>query len=123
MKKMKNLEVHPRTQEVAPYYNRASIVLNLSDKKQFVETFGMTALEAMNCGLPTVVPTVGGIADMVSEGQTGFHIDVMDMEKIKQNIQRMLTDETMYQSLASNALKEAKKYDADAMVGRIMELL
>ena len=53
----KNLTIYPRQNDVVPFYNQASLVLNLSDKKQVVETFGLTALEAMSTGLPVIVPT------------------------------------------------------------------
>jgi glycosyltransferase involved in cell wall biosynthesis len=42
--------------------------VNLSDKTQFIETFGMTALETMAAGLPVIVPTEGGIAEMLRDG-------------------------------------------------------
>ena len=48
---MDNLQIVSRQNDVAPFYNEASIVLNLSDKRRFVETFGLTALEAMSAGL------------------------------------------------------------------------
>lgn len=119
----KNLNIHPRTDEVAPYYNAASVVVNLSDKRQFIETFGMTALEAMTDGLPTVVPTEGGIAEVVEDGKNGYKIDVSELDKIEQCIDRMLTDEKHYDRLSTNALMQSKKYEMDVMVDSIMELL
>ena len=54
--------------DVAKFYNQATLVVNLSDKTQFIETFGMTALETMAAGLPVIVPTEGGIAEMLRDG-------------------------------------------------------
>ena len=79
-----NLTVHPRQEDVVPFYNKASLVLNLSDRHRFIETFGLTALEAMTAGLPVIVPTVGGIAEMVEDGKNGYRIDVQNKEKIKE---------------------------------------
>lgn len=58
-----NLKIYPRQSDTTPFYMKASIVLNLSDKEKVIETFGMTVLEAMRAGLPVIVPTVGGIAE------------------------------------------------------------
>lgn len=44
-------------------------MLNLTNKNQAIETFGMTPLEAMTCGLPVIVPTVGGIAELVIDNK------------------------------------------------------
>ncbi len=119
----KNLDIHPRTDEVATYYNAASVVVNLSDKRQFIETFGMTALEAMTDGLPTVVPTEGGIAEAVEDGKNGYKIDVSELGKIEQCIDRMLTDKKHYDRLSANALVQSKKYEMDAMIDSIIKLL
>lgn len=64
-----NIDIHPRQSDVTPFYNRASLVLNLTNKNQAIETFGMTPLEAMTCGLPVIVPTVGGIAELVIDNK------------------------------------------------------
>ena len=37
-----------------------------------VETFGLVALEAMSCETPTISYTAGGLADVVSNGETGL---------------------------------------------------
>ena len=114
-----NLTVYPRQEDVAPFYNRASVVLNLSNKRDFVETFGLTALEAMSAGLPVIVPTVGGIAEMVTDGVEGYKIDVADLDAIERCIDSMLTDRATYAALAANALSASAGYSAGAMVDGI----
>jgi glycosyltransferase involved in cell wall biosynthesis len=39
------------------------------------EDFGITAAEAMSCGVPTVVPNGAGIAELVTHGENGFVVD------------------------------------------------
>ena len=55
-----------------------------------VETFGLTALEAMSAGLPVIVPTEGGIAEMVTDGDNGYKIDVQDLNKIVEYVHLLL---------------------------------
>lgn len=39
------------------------------------EAFGLTVVEAMNCGLPTFATNQGGPAEIIVDGVSGFHID------------------------------------------------
>ena len=85
----RNTTIHPRQDDVAPFYNRASLVLNLTNKRFAIETFGLTALEAMAAGLPVIVPTVGGIAEMVEDGENGYKIDSTDCAEIERCIENI----------------------------------
>ena len=118
-----NLVLYPRQADVATFYQQASVVLNLSDKRQFIETFGLTALEAMTAGLPVIVPTEGGIAEMVDDGINGYKIDVADLDKIEQHIQELLTDKTKYVEMAEQALACAKRFDANEMIDQITRII
>lgn len=118
-----NLTVYPRQEDVVPFYNKASLVLNLSDRHRFIETFGLTALEAMTAGLPVIVPTVGGIAEMIEDGKNGYRIDVQNREKIKETIKDILTDKELFISLSNNAQKCSKKYSRECMIEQIGKVL
>lgn len=111
-----NLSVYSRHSDVTKFYNDASVVLNLSNKYQFIETFGLTALEAMAAGLPVIVPTVGGIAEIVEDGVNGHKIDVQELDKIADCITMLLTDRQLYMKLAASALEVSRRYSEDAMV-------
>lgn len=118
-----NLVLYPRQADVAKFYQQASVVLNLSDKRLFIETFGLTALEAMTAGMPVIVPTEGGIAEMVTNGVNGYKIDVADLDKIARRIQELLTDKTKYVEMAEYALVCAKRYDANKMIDQISSII
>ncbi|KAF7105257.1 hypothetical protein CFC21_106087 [Triticum aestivum] len=42
------------------------------------EAFGLTVIEAMNCGLPTFATNQGGPAEIIVDGVSGFHINPMN---------------------------------------------
>lgn len=123
MDKTVNLSILSRQNDVASLYNKASLVLNLSDIHKCIETFGLTALEAMSAGLPVVVPTVGGIAEMVEDGINGYKIDVQDLEKIETHIKLLLSERNRYQQMASNAQKYSQSYSEESMISAIAEIL
>lgn len=107
-----NTEILCRQENVIPFYREASLVLNLSDKEKFVETFGLTALEAMTAGLPVIVPTAGGIADMVEHGMNGYRIDIKELDEIERHIDKILSDKELYNKLSSNALAYSKLHNS-----------
>lgn len=121
--KAANLKIYPRQSDTTPFYMKASIVLNLSDKEKFIETFGMTVLEAMSAGLPVIVPTVGGVAELVDDGVNGYKIDAKDLELIEKRIHEMLSDKQNYIGMANNALKKARLFCAKNMISAIETLL
>lgn len=118
-----NLVVLPRTDDVASRYNSASLVLNLSNPRLFIETFGLTALEAMSCGLPVIVPEVGGIAEMVTDGFNGYRIDCSKEDEIAAAITRILTDNDLYHTLAANALAFSGGFDIKTTVDKIKTII
>ena len=118
-----NLTVYARQNDVSRFYNQSSIVLNLSDKNKVVETFGLTVLEAMSAGLPVIVPTVGGIAELVEDGVNGYKIDVQDLDGICKCIETVLSDEGIFLHLAAEALEGSKRFSEKEMTDRIVDVL
>ena len=118
-----NLTVFERQKNLVPFYRQAALVVNLSDKTKFVETFGLTALEAMTAGLPVIVPTVGGIAELVENGVNGYRIDAQDLDAIDRRIDRILSDEELYRRLSFQARQKARQYSSRETAGKISRLL
>lgn len=123
LKPPSNLRIYSRQSNVSIFYNEASIVLNLSDRNKFIETFGMTALEGMSAGLPIIVPTVGGIAELVDDNINGYKVDVEQLDLIAEKIRYMFSDQLIYESLAKNALSTAALYSSDHMCNGIEAIL
>lgn len=64
-------------EDMADYY-RASAVFSLSSR---YEPFGMTAIEAMACGTPTVITTHGGLLDLIEFGKHALYADPTQPEE------------------------------------------
>ena len=118
-----NIKILSRQTDVSTFYNKASVVLNLSDKRQLVETFGLTALEAMSAGLPVIVPTEGGIAEMVEDGVNGSTVDVQELERIICLIKKTLNDKDHYMRMANESYRASLDFKDDTMIERILTIL
>ncbi len=108
-----NLMVYPTQKDTHQFYKEASILLNLSDVNQWVETFGLTILEGMAYGLPAIVPPVGGVVELIEEGKNGFLIDSKNIELLSQKINDLLTNASLYAKMSKDALEKSKFFGED----------
>lgn len=70
----RDLDVHDRVDAVGPVSDVETLLASSSLLLQpsGSEAFGLAALEAMSCGVPVVGYRVGGLPEVVVDGETGF---------------------------------------------------
>ena len=104
-----NVKVIPAQKDIHPFLRASDVVLNLSIPSVWIETFGMTILEAMAYGIPAIVPNAGGPTELVENGYNGYCVDVTDVNVLVDTIRKVL-DENEYKRLAENALERVKRF-------------
>ena len=118
-----NITFVSRQKNVFPFYENASLVLNLSRVDEWVETFGLTILEAMAFGIPVIVPPVGGPTEIVKEGKEGFLISSYDMKKIAEKIEELSKNQSLCQELSNNARKRVLDFNEGIFFKKIHGIL
>jgi N-acetyl-alpha-D-glucosaminyl L-malate synthase BshA len=58
-----------------------------------LESFGLAALEAQACELPVIATRIGGIPEVVSDGETGYLSEIGDVKKMASDTIKLLRDE------------------------------
>jgi N-acetyl-alpha-D-glucosaminyl L-malate synthase BshA len=92
-------------------YLSASDVLLLPSEQ---ESFGLAALEAMACELPVIASRVGGIPEVVDDGETGFLSEVGDVDKMANDAGRLLADDDFRRRMGQRARESAiSRYRTD----------
>ena len=105
-----NVDVLSRSIDVLGFYKDADVVLNLSRPSEWVETFGMTLLEAMACGVPVICPTVGGPVEVLGEDLAEFCIDGTDTSALAQMIQKLASQSEFYSDVSQRCLARAAHF-------------
>lgn len=108
-----NLIIYPTQKDTHRFYKEASIVLNLSNPRVWIETFGLTILEAMAYGLPTIVPPVGGVVELVKEGKNGFLIDSKNIPLLSKKLNEVLQNTALYQKMSGKAIEYSRFFCED----------
>ena len=99
---------------VAPLLAAADVYLLPSES----ESFGLSALEALACGVPVVASRVGGVGEVVTDGVTGSLHDLGDLEGMAASTRKYLDPATWRKaSVAAMADARARFATAD-VVGR-----
>ena len=121
---------HPR-EKLPMVYNAFDVYCFLSMSGE--ETFGLTVLEAMACGVPPIVPNFDGVPSVV--GDTGLIADAENFDQdigtlvsypspidFSEKINLLLDDDDLRQTLSQKARKRALSFTWDKTAQRIIQL-
>jgi glycosyltransferase involved in cell wall biosynthesis len=88
------------------------------------ETYGLVILEAMAMSLPVIATRVGGIGEVVVEGETGYTVSVDDEGGLADRLRRLVNDGALRARLGENARRLAEsKHDLEKNAGAIIDCL
>ena len=68
-----------------------------------LESFGLTALESMACGVVPVATGVGGVPELITNGQDGFLEKPGDIERQSSRVISLLEQEDLHRRMAAAA--------------------
>jgi glycosyltransferase involved in cell wall biosynthesis len=92
--------------EKVDWMRRSQVIVNPSPR----EGWGLTNIEANACGTPAVASDVDGLRDSVRDGVTGLLFPYGDHRALAERLIRILTDDTLRNALAVNALAWADTF-------------
>jgi D-inositol-3-phosphate glycosyltransferase len=108
-----------RAQDTLPYYYSAADVLVMPSH---YESFGMVALEAMACGTPVIASQVGGLAFLVRDGETGYHVPDQDPKALCEKLLDILSDPHQREKMGLRAAEYARDYAWANIANQMMDV-
>jgi glycosyltransferase involved in cell wall biosynthesis len=87
------------------------------------EGMPLAVVEAMAAGLPVLATGVGGVPELVRDGQDGLIVPPDDPERLSDALLRLIEDDTLRQRLARSAADRAREFDARLCHARYRSVL
>jgi D-inositol-3-phosphate glycosyltransferase len=103
---------------LSTFYRAADICLVPSRS----ESFGLVALEAAACGVPTVASAVGGLLTLVDHGHSGYLVEGRDPADYAAWIDTILADPVLARRLSVSAAARARTYTWSTSASRLRRL-
>jgi len=89
--------------QLEPVFSCADLFLLPSEQ----ESFGLTALEAMNCGVPVIATDIGGLPELVAHEETGYLFPVGETERMAEAAVALLRDNKQHGLFGKRARERA----------------
>ncbi|MBI2889339.1 MAG: glycosyltransferase family 4 protein [Nitrospirae bacterium] len=103
--------------DIGPYLSRTAVAVVPSEQ----EPFGRVLIEAMAAGVPVVATRVGGIPEIVTDGENGLLVPPANPEKIAEAVCALLDDPTLRQRLARAGRETVRRRFAAPTIARQVE--
>ncbi len=75
-----------------------------------MESFGLAALEAMACSVPSIATRVGGVPELIQDGHNGLLFDVGDTESMSAAAISLLSNPSRLEAMAKAGRKTAQDH-------------
>lgn len=95
--------------DIPSYYRSADLfILPSINVEGITEALGVVLLEAMSSGCPVIGSNVGGIPDIITDGENGFLVPERDSGAIAEKIVQLLSDEALQEKFRRNGIARVR---------------
>jgi N-acetyl-alpha-D-glucosaminyl L-malate synthase BshA len=104
-----------KLEQIAPLLAAADLFILTSQ----TESFGLSALEALASGVPVIGTNVGGLPEVIRDGETGVLCGVGDIAGMAAAALSILQDPSRWSEMSQLAILDSRqRFSLDAVVGK-----
>lgn len=96
---------------------------DLAIQPSHFEALGLSAIEAMACGVPVIASRVGGLPDFVIDGVNGRLVPVRDVSALAAALAEFITESSLRRRAAAAARASVAEYDTGVVFARMTDVL
>lgn len=87
------------------------------------EPFGIVALEALSCNVPIVASMVGGIPEIIKNGENGFLFNDSEMDDAAEKVLILIRDEGLRKMFIENGRKKVRQdFSIESMIEKTFKI-
>lgn len=87
------------------------------------ENFPHGVVESLAAGTPVIATAVGGVTEIVRDGENGVLVQPHDAAALAAAVTRVFSDPALLQTLRTNAARSVVQYSRDRVYGRLLDIL
>lgn len=104
--------------DLPEYYNAADLMVMPSH----YESFGITAVEAMSCGVPVITTDVTGVSKLIDKEHENLITSANNPIRLSQRISALLCDDKMYKEVSRSVSENVKDLSWDNAADHFIDL-
>jgi len=104
--------------EVPLWFNAADVFVFPTKR----EAFGLVALESIACGTPVITHNVGGVPEIIKDGQSGFLVNLGDNDDFSRKILELYESPALKNSFSINGYNNSKEHTIEKQINKILNV-
>jgi glycosyltransferase involved in cell wall biosynthesis len=105
-----NLVLHFNLKNVSTVLGGVDVLLSLTKREGWIETFGLTLIEAMAFSKPVIAPAIGAPTEFVEDGRNGYLVNEADLDHIAGLLRRIHGEPAAYRRMSEAAHETALRF-------------